>query len=249
MRKLVAYCLPMKRTKPTNASNAVVLYVRVSTEEQARGGVSLEAQEAMVRAYCAMRGLDVAELVIDAGVSAGKPLATRPGGARVLELVRSGAVAGVVTAKLDRLFRDCGDCLEVTKAWDKRGAALHLVDMGGQTVDTSTAMGRFFLTVMAGAAELERGMVSERTAVAMAHVKATGRRVGAVPYGYRLADDGRTLEADEGEARVKAAALELRDSGLSLRAVAGELARRGFVARNGAAFMAAQVQRMTEVAA
>ena len=239
----------MKRTTKTTTSNRVALYVRVSTEEQARGGVSLDAQEATLRAYCTMRGLELVALVIDAGVSAAAPLSTRPGGARVLELVRSGAVSGVVAAKLDRLFRDCGDCLAVTREWDKAGVALHLVDMGGQTVDTSTAMGRFFLTVMAGAAELERGMVAERTSAAMQHVKAQGRRVGAVPYGFRLGDDGRTLEADAGEQRVKAAALELRAAGLSLRAVAAELARRGFVARGGSAFQAMQVQRMTEVAA
>ena len=241
----------MKRANQTTktASTKVALYVRVSTEEQARGGVSLDAQEATLRAYCTMRGLELVELVIDAGVSAGTPLSTRPGGARVLELVRSGAVAGVVAAKLDRLFRDCGDCLAVTRAWDKRGVALHLVDMGGQTVDTSTAMGRFFLTVMAGAAELERGMVAERTTSAMAYVKSQGRRVGAVPYGCRLGADGRTLEVDEGEAAVVAAARELRAAGLSLRAVAAELARRGFTARMGGAFLAAQVARMTDEAA
>lgn len=240
----------MKRTnKPVTKSNAVALYVRVSTEEQARGGVSLAAQEATLRAYCAMRGLELAELVIDAGVSAGEPLAARPGGARVLELVRSGAVSGVVAAKLDRLFRDCGDCLAVTAAWDKADVALHLVDMGGQTVDTSTAMGRFFLTVMAGAAELERGMVSERTAAAMAHCKAQGRRVGAVPYGCQLAADGRTLEAHEGEAAVIEAVRELRGAGLSLRGVSAELERRGFLSRAGKPFLAAQLARMGEVAA
>jgi len=239
----------MKRTtKAVTPANRVAVYVRVSTEEQARGGVSLEAQEATARAYLSMRGLELAELVVDAGVSAGAPLATRPGGARVLELVRSGAVAGVVACKLDRLFRDCGDCLAVTAAWDKAGAALHLEDMGGQTVDTSTAMGRFFLTVMAGAAELERGMVRERTAAAMAHVKAQGRRVGGVPYGFRLAADGRTLEVDEGEAAVVAAVRELLAAGLSLRKVSAELEARGFLSRTGKPFAAQQVARMAEVA-
>ena len=48
--------------------NTAVLYVRVSTAEQATEGLSLAAQEARLRAYCAMRGLAVAEVVIDAGV-------------------------------------------------------------------------------------------------------------------------------------------------------------------------------------
>jgi site-specific DNA recombinase len=239
----------MKRTtKPVTKSAAVVLYIRVSTEEQARGGVSLDAQEATLRAYCTMRGLEVAELVVDAGVSAGAPLSTRAGGARVLDLARRGHVAGVVATKLDRLFRDCGDCLAVTREWDGAQIALHLVDLGGQSIDTSSAMGRFFLTVMAGAAELERGMVAERTVAAMAHVKAQGRRVGAVPYGSSLAPDGRTLVDDEVEQAVIREARELRAAGLSLRGVAAELARRGFCARGGSAFQPMQVQRLVEAA-
>ena len=224
-------------------SNAVI-YIRVSTEEQARGGVSLAAQEAAAYAYCAMRSLEVVELVTDAGVSAGKPLADRAGGRRVLELVDTGAVVAVVALKLDRLFRDCADCLDVTRIWEGAGAALHLVDLGGQAIDTSSAMGRFFLTVMAGAAELERNLVSERTRAAMAHKKAQGQRVGAVPYGYALADDGQTLVELPSEQAVITEARRLVDAGLSLRKVAAELARLGFKPRKGASWYAQQVKRM-----
>lgn len=211
-------------------------YVRVSTEEQAREGVSLAAQERAVRAYCDLRGLDLLEVVVDEGVSAGKPLASRRGGVRVLEAVRRREVGAVVAFKLDRLFRDCGDCLAVTKAWDRVGAALHLIDLGGQAVDTSSAMGRFFLTVMAGAAELERNQIRERTAAAMAHKAGRGEYTGGeVPYGFRLAEDGVSLVEDPAEQEVLALARALRAEGLSLRAIAGHLERRGFVARSGKA--------------
>jgi len=138
-----------------------VAYVRVSTEEQATEGISLEAQNHRVRAYCELRGLELVDIITDAGVSAGKPLARRDGGARLLHLIRRGEAVAVVAFKLDRLFRNCADCLTVTATWDRSGVALHLIDLGGQAVDTSTAMGRFFLTVMAGAAEMERGLVAE----------------------------------------------------------------------------------------
>ena len=59
-----------------------------------------------------------------------------------------------VQTKLDRLFRNCQDCLQVTALWDRLGISLHLIDLGGQAIDTSSAMGRFFLTVMGGAAEI-----------------------------------------------------------------------------------------------
>lgn len=63
-----------------------ICYIRVSTEEQARAGVSLEAQEEKLRAYCQLQGLEILEIVREEGVSASKPLGTRPGGARVVRL-------------------------------------------------------------------------------------------------------------------------------------------------------------------
>ncbi len=62
-----------------------LIYVRVSTDEQAKSGLGLEDQEERCRAYCAMRGLEVAEVLKDPGVSGGKSLETRPGGSRLLQ--------------------------------------------------------------------------------------------------------------------------------------------------------------------
>ena len=69
----------MGKRKPSK-SPPIVGYTRVSTEEQAAEGFSLEAQEAQIRAYATMRGLTMLELVADPGVSAGKKLGARPGG-------------------------------------------------------------------------------------------------------------------------------------------------------------------------
>ena len=220
-----------------------VAYVRVSTEEQATEGVSLDAQEATLRAYCAMRGIDLAEVVVDAGVSAGKPLATRDGGAHLLDLVKRGKVQAVVTYKLDRLFRDASDCLQVTAAWDKAGVALHLVDLGGQSVDTSSAMGRFFLTIMAGAAEMERNIIRERTSAAMAY-KAARREYtgGQVPYGWALDADGVHLTPNPAEQAIIAAARTLREQGLSLRKVGDALAAEGMLPRSGGKWHAKTVR-------
>jgi DNA invertase Pin-like site-specific DNA recombinase len=223
----------MSRKPNAPSRPRAVAYIRVSTEEQATEGVSLAAQEAAVRAYCAMRGMDVAEVVIDAGVSAGKPLASREGGARVLSAVKRGEVSSVVAYKLDRLFRDCADCLTVTREWDRCEVALHLIDLGGQAIDTSTAMGRFFLTVMAGAAEMERNLIRERTSSAMAHMKSQGERVGAVPYGYRLGADGVHLEAEDSEQRMIGLVRAYRAEGLSIRAIAERLNLEAAPARGG----------------
>lgn len=213
----------MSKASRTETPAAAVIYCRVSTEEQATEGVSLDAQEAALTAYCALRRLDVAAVVVDAGVSGGKPLHTRRGGRRVLDLVAAGAVGHVVAYKLDRLFRDACDCLAVTAQWDRAAVALHLVDLGGQSIDTSTAMGRFMLTVLAGAAEMERNQIRERTTAALAHKASKGERVGQVPFGARLAADGVHLEEHPEERRVLDLVAELRTEGLSIRAIAARL--------------------------
>ncbi|NIO14551.1 MAG: recombinase family protein, partial [Gemmatimonadales bacterium] len=96
-----------RRRKATQASNtkAVVAYCRVSSNQQAEEGISLDAQRNAIESYCTMRGLRLVEVVTDPGISGGKPLACREGGKRVLALLRAGEVGGVVSMKLDRLFR------------------------------------------------------------------------------------------------------------------------------------------------
>ena len=218
-------------------------YLRVSTEEQANEGLSLQAQEARLRAYTAMRDLDLVELITDPGVSAGRPLDRRDGGRRLLQLVRRRQVEVVVAYKLDRLFRDCADCLPVTRIWDNAGIALHLIDLGGQAIDTTSAMGRFFLTVMAAAAELELNQIRERTAAAMAHKRACGEYTGGEPpYGWRVAEDGVMLRPHLNEQRAITTGRTLRASGLSLRKVGAELEDLGILPRSGRAWHAKTVR-------
>src|ERR1035441_701410 len=90
----------------TNTSvERAVAYTRVSTEEQASTGVSLDAQRSRVEAYCAMAGLELARVFREEGVSASKPLADRPMGSELVTCVGS-TIKHVIALKLDRLFRD-----------------------------------------------------------------------------------------------------------------------------------------------
>lgn len=229
---------------PAVAKGAVG-YVRVSTEEQSKEGYSLQAQRARIEAYCTMRGLRLIEVIEDAGVSAGPPLRTRSGGARLLELVRQRRVSAVVAFKLDRLFRNCVDCLTNAEAWERGGLALHLVDLGGQAVDTSSALGKFFLTVMAAAAELERNQISERTSTVLRHKAENGEYTGGkAPYGFRLGEDGARLEEAPEEQAVVAHVRALRAAGISLRRIARQLEHEGHASRTGGSFAVVQLQRM-----
>jgi len=138
----------------------------------------------------------VADLIREEGVSASIPLAKRPAGARLLQWI-GGGIGHVVCLKLDRLFRDAEDALRQTKAWDRAGIALHMVDMGGASMNTASAMGRMFLTLMAGCAELERNLVAERTASVLAHKKQQGKVYNHTPYGFQREGDRLVVAVDE----------------------------------------------------
>ncbi len=198
-------------------------YTRCSTQEQADSGLGLDAQSERIRAYCTMRGLELTEIVTDAGVSGGKPLASREGGQRVLTMLKKDKAQAVVMLKLDRMFRNAGDCLNTVEDWNKSDVSLHIVDLGGNAIDTTSAAGRFMLVILAGAAEMERNLTRERTKSAMAVKRANGHRVGTVPYGYDLGPDGVSLVPNEAEQAAITTIHELRAEGQTLEQIADEL--------------------------
>ena len=208
-------------------------YVRCSTQEQADSGLGLDAQTERTRAYCAMRKLDLTEIIVDAGVSGGKPLASRDGGKRLLGALRKGGADAVVMLKLDRMFRNAGDCLNTVERWDRSGVALHVVDLGGNAIDTTSAAGRFMLVVLAGAAEMERNLTRERTRSAMAVKKANGQRVGEIPYGSDLGEDGTTLVPNGQEQEIIRDIKAMRAQGMTLEQIAANLTGRGIPTKKG----------------
>ena len=199
-------------------------YLRCSTQEQADSGLGLDAQATRIRAYARMKGLDL-DIITDAGESGGKPLGRREGGQLLLDAIRQRKADAVVLLRLDRMFRNASDCLTVTENWERSGISLHVVDLGGNAIDTKTAAGRFMLVVLAGAAEMERNLTRERTKSAMAIKRANGKRVGSTPYGYDLADDGATLVENHAEQAVTEEIRAMRKGGTSLRNIASELTR------------------------
>ena len=215
-------------------------YVRVSTTEQAREGVSLDAQEERIRAYCQMSGLSLVTVIREEGISTAKPLAGRPGGQQITDVVSAKRIGHVVALKLDRLFRDAVDALNQTRAWDRAGIALHLVDMGGQTLNTATAMGRMFLTMTAAFAELERNLIAERTQAALLYKKSKHLVYGAIPYGYSR--DGDALKANEMERDIVRQVQKWNARRWSLRKIAETLNLRMVRTKHGRMWHASTVR-------
>ena len=208
-------------------------YIRCSTHEQADSGLGLEAQAERIRAYAKLKGLEHVEIITDAAVSGGKPLASREGGQKLLAAIRKRRADAVIVLKLDRGFRNATDCLSTVEQWDSNGVALHILDLGGNAIDTTSAAGRFMLVVLAGAAEMERNLTRERTRSAMAVKKANGHRTGTVPYGHDLADDGVTLVPNESEQAVIHEIKVMRANGKTLKQIAHVLSERGIPTKTG----------------
>lgn len=196
-------------------------YTRVSSLEQAECGVSLAAQADRIHAYCDLQGWECVDVVSDDGYS-GKDL-KRPGIARLLEEAKKKKgrrFDGIVVVKLDRLTRSMKDLLTLTTATDRCGVALVSIQ---EAVDTATATGQLFRTIITALSEWERGTIGERTREALAFKRQQGERIGSIPYGFTLAHDGRHLVPVPAETQVLAKICRQRSAGASYETIARRL--------------------------
>lgn len=202
-----------------------VLYARVSTDEQAREGHSLAAQEELCRDFARRQGWPVAGVWRDEGLSGGLPLRRRPALRGAIESLAP--ASALVVLRLDRLYRaDEYDRGQIDRAIRERGARVRSTQGEGTESDRSSdVMQRGILNSVALGEKLRIG---ERTREALGSKRGRGERLGQVPYGKRLAADGRTLEDDPARAAVRELARELHAGGLSLRKIAAELTARGY---------------------
>ncbi|RZL78266.1 MAG: recombinase RecB [Rhodococcus sp. (in: high G+C Gram-positive bacteria)] len=146
-------------------------YVRVSTDEQARSGLGLAAQEAALVAEAERRGWELT-ILRDEGAS-GKQV--NPGLRNALEQLASGLADGLVVAKMDRVSRSLLHAVEILDTAKAQGWALVVLDLG---VDLTTPAGRALAGTMAVFAEFERELIRERTRAAAAAAKARGAKLG-----------------------------------------------------------------------
>lgn len=225
--------------KAGNRKPRAVGYIRVSTDQQANEGVSLDAQRARIDAYCELQELQLVEMVVDAGESA-KSL-DRPGVQKVLAMVSARQVDAVVIYKLDRLFRNTQDALNTSQDFDHRGVALCSIS---EQLDTSTPMGKFFFTITAAYAEMERAMIAERTREGLRQTRLQGKQIGnKTPYGYDLIDG--KLVPNAGEQDVIRMVNEHHAAGMGTRKIARLLEEQGITTKEGSTnWQAIQVQRL-----
>jgi site-specific DNA recombinase len=164
----------------------LVGYIRVSTDEQAAEGVSLDMQRAKLEQYVATYDERCQLIDVETDSLSGKTL-DRPGLQRILRMFKSGDADGIVVMKLDRLtrrVRDLGYLIENFFAEGKYA----LISVY-EHIDATTAAGRLMLHILASVAQWERETIAERTKAALAHLKDTGVHVGATGLGWEHSVD------------------------------------------------------------
>jgi site-specific DNA recombinase len=202
-------------------------YTRVSTSDQV-DGISLDAQESKIIAYCQLKDLQLLEIKSDAGISAKNM--NRPALKAILRLAQKKQIDAVVVYKLDRIFRSTVDALETTKLFDKWGVSLHSIE---EALDSRSALGRFFFTLTAALAEMERRLIGERTKSALAHKRSKNEKTGGdVPFGYDLTPVGLLIKNDA-EQKVIRLIRHLHRQGISLRGTCRELQQFGYQTKRG----------------
>lgn len=155
------------------------IYCRVSTEDQAEHGVSLQAQQESCQHWMAARGFVVGQVVIESG--SGKDFRGRPQARAILEHVKQGTLAGVCIWRLDRWTRSLRDLIATVETCQQFGGALVSVT---ESIDASGPMGRLVLHLLGAVAQFERESIGQRTSLAAQKRLADGGWVGGhVPAG------------------------------------------------------------------
>jgi DNA invertase Pin-like site-specific DNA recombinase len=246
-------------------------YARVSTLGQASEGVSLEAQRAKIEAWCAANDRTLGAFHVDA--ISGKRADNRPELQKALDAIcgwkkkdgktrrrgdaqsDSGSFSAsprprvsasssppvLVVYSLSRLARSVRDTLQIADRLDKAGA--DLVSLS-EKLDTTSAAGRMIFRLLAVLAEFERELIGERTKAAMQHMRAEGKRVGGIPYGFGLDPDGQTLCPITHEQDAIDQMLAWREAGHTLRGIAAALLFEGIASKKGGRWHAQNISEI-----
>ncbi|MBH0330813.1 DNA recombinase [Brevibacillus brevis] len=214
------------------------IYIRVSTEDQAREGFSIPAQREKLLSYVHSQGWEVQAVYADEGVSAKDT--KRPALSQLLQDIRTGEIDVVLVYRLDRLTRSVLDLYQLLQEFDRY--AVHFKSCT-EVYDTTTAIGRLFITLVAALAQWERENLAERVKLGMSQMARERKRPGGpAPYGYNLVRG--TLVVNQREAAGVRTMFERYDRGESPRQIAEWANRFGLRGKNGASWSASAVLRL-----
>lgn len=197
------------------------LYARVSTDEQAKDGYSIGAQCKKLQQYAELNDWE-SELYVDDGYSA-KDL-NRPQINKLFKAIEEGKIKTVVIYKLDRITRNVRNLYELMDLFDKSDCKLISLT---ESLDTSSASGRFFITMLGAMAQWERETIGERTFVGMKEAIKSGKVNSKAPFGYTRKKDSFII--NESEANMVKTMFEKYDRGIGVDTIIKDFQKEGLI--------------------
>jgi site-specific DNA recombinase len=216
------------------------IYGRVSTDRQAEEGFSLPAQKERMTQFIQSQAWSITGEYIDDGYSAKN--IERPAIQRLLRDMKTGKFEVVVVYRLDRLVRSVIDLHHLLTEFDRYNVKFKSVT---EAFDTTSAMGRLFITMVGAMAAWERENLAERVVMGMSRKASEGGRTGAIaPFGYTLGENGNLVINSEEANWVRWIFENYKRMGL--RAIAMELNKRNVRSRRGLTWIASTLQYLIE---
>ena len=209
----------------------VAIYARVSTEEQAEHGYSIDAQIETLESFCKTHQKLVVKKYIDRGVS-GKSTKGRLELQKLMADACKGEFDEVVVWKINRLARNSSDLLNIVEHLNRNDVAFR--SYSESNIETTTPTGKFFFTMLGAVGELERGTIVENVKLGMKQRAREGKWNGGVVLGYQTVDDG--LQIVPSEAALVRRIFDLYASGKGYKAIANILNHEGHKSKKGNPF-------------
>lgn len=234
-------CSEIGKGHHTVEIKTIAIYVRVSTEEQAEEGFSIEAQKETLRSFAYQNGCKIYKEYVDEGIS-GKSIEKRPALQSMLQDAKNGLFDEVLVWKTNRISRTVSDLAKILDVLDKKGVGFKSVS---EPFISTEVYGRALLYIMGAFGEIERKTIVENVKMGMKQRALEGKWNGGAVLGYKSVEiEGsnhrkRTethLELVEHEAALVKMIFEKYAGGQGFKSITNELNHQGYKTKTGGAF-------------
>ncbi|PKG24279.1 recombinase family protein [Niallia nealsonii] len=230
-----------------NQPTRVAIYGRVSTEEQAEHGYSIDAQLDTLQTYCKMHQKIVYKEYVDRGIS-GKSMEGRYELQRLLLDAKNKEFDEVIVWKINRISRRTIDLLKIVDDLNRYGITFRSFS---ENFETETPMGRFALQMLGAVGELERNTIVDNVKMGMKERARTGQWNGGIVLGYHSTKsygdrkrNNSKLETVPSEAAIVRKIFGLYASGKGLKAIANQLNHEELVTKRGNSFSTSAIKEI-----